>query len=457
MSRDSKYLNLTPPTFMDLSSHPCVKVFLIDDVEHFKELQISQREKNTLYQWYRLKKLYECLPNEEYDWYVRLRPDIRLEISKEALLEAISSLEKGHLYIPEGNDIFDASFLREGPVHPLNDQIAILPKEMLAAYCNTFDSIDRTDRPIVSEYILAKHLSKHQIVVRRFLLPYSLSLSLCKVLAIAGDSGSGKSTIVKAIESIFPFDSSVLLETDRYHKWERTDDHWNTMTHLHPETNHLEKLLDDTYKLKLGHDIFSVDYDHSTGKFTEPQKIESKEIVLLCGLHTLYQGRLRDHIDIKIYIDTQEELKTFWKLQRDILHRQYTREQVLTKIQKRQTDFESYILPQKNHANIIVRYSTSKENLFNLHKVLVESDLSFELEIKHSFFSHCFLLLHSFSESCERIPNEYFLCKIRQGISKEAICKVLQKESIVFDETKILDGYLGVLQALTLRLFFVSQ
>lgn len=454
-TNDSKYLNDSSTSLAAIYKDPCVKLFLLHDIE-LPNSNLSQRELNTAYQWYRLEKLYSFLPEKKYDWYIRLRPDVHINMSKENFSKVIEHLPPDQLSIPLGNDIFDASFLRQTDLHPINDQIAFIPKQYLEAYCSIYSSIDLSPKPLISEYILAEQISREKLPVHRFYLPYTLCLSSCRVLAIAGDSGSGKSTLIKAIESIFPFDSSVLLETDRYHKWERNNSNWSTITHLHPEANNLEKLLDDTYCLKLGKDIFSVDYDHSSGKFTEPQHIQSKDIVLLCGLHTLYQDSLRDHIDIKIYVDTQEELTTFWKLQRDVCQRKYSTEQVLDKIQKRKNDFTSYILPQKAHANVIFRYSTPKTNLTDIYKELKEEDLDFEIEVKHPLLPFCFLFLNNFSQSFTKLSNDSVIFTIRKDILKEELCHNLRNEKILCQESNVLPGYLGVIQAITLRLLFHS-
>lgn len=454
-TNDSKYLNNSLDFLSAVYKHSCVKLFLLHNIDP-PTTDLTQRELNTLYQWYRLEKLYHLLPDKQYDLYIRLRPDVHINMSKESFSALIEHLPRDALSIPLGNDIFDTAFLRQSPLKPINDQIAFLPKSYLENYCKTYSSIQQQQRPIISEYSLAEQVVSHTIPLHRFYLPYSLCLSSCRVLAIAGDSGSGKSTLVQAIEAIFPFDSSVLLETDRYHKWERHDSNWSTMTHLHPSANNLEKLLDDTYCLKLGKDIFSVDYDHSSGKFTEPQHIKSKDIVLLCGLHTLYQDSLREHIDIKIYLDTQEELKTFWKLQRDVCQRNYSTEQVLEKIKNRQSDFASYILPQKDHANVIFRYSTQKINLTDIYKELKEEDLDFEIEIKHSLLPFCFLFLNNFSQSFTKLSNESVIFTIRNNISKEYICHSLHTEKLICQDMNVCPGYLGVIQAITLRLLFHS-
>jgi uridine kinase len=179
-------------------------------------------------------------------------------------------------------------------------------------------------------------------------------LSRAKVIAIAGDSGSGKSTLCSLIRPLFLFDKVLEYETDRYHKWERGDAHWKTTSHLHPDANHLEKLEDDTFNLKIGNTVLAVDYDHTTGTFTNPQPVEPKENILLCGLHTLYTKQLRDLSDLKIYLDTSEQLKVQWKLERDTAVRNQSPEEVLARIASRREDFKNHVDPQKEHADIII-------------------------------------------------------------------------------------------------------
>ena len=88
-----------------------------------------------------------------------------------------------------------------------------------------------------------------------------------------------------------------------------------------PEANNLEKMSKDVYNLKIGSEIYSVDYDHDTGKFTQEEKIVSKNNVILCGLHTLYSKKTNDIIDLKIFIDTDRELIKKWKIKRGIYRR----------------------------------------------------------------------------------------------------------------------------------------
>jgi uridine kinase len=314
---EDTYFNPTDVSF--LLEDPRLTMLLL---EAPPEVPARERERNAYKQWYRLHRLLECVPRT-YDVYVRIRPDVCLADASQLPLIPSEALR-----IPLGHDHLG-----------LNDTLAIGTYDQMVAYCEAL-------RPGGSRVLSCP--------VERIPVDYRLVLSTAKVIAIAGDSGSGKTTLCRLIRPLFLFDKVLEYETDRYHKWERTDSHWQTTTHLHPDANRLEALEDDTFALKLGKTILAVDYDHSSGTFTAPTPVESKETILLCGLHTLYTDRLRDLADFKVYIDTSDALKTAWKLARDTTARHQTADEVLAKIASRKSDYETYIAPQKEHADLVV-------------------------------------------------------------------------------------------------------
>ena len=118
-------------------------------------------------------------------------------------------------------------------------------------------------------------------------------------IGIGGDSGVGKSTLVKNLKDILG-DKLLQIEGDGEHKWERGDQNWNKFTHLDPKANHIHKQAEAIYDLKHNQAIYRSEYDHSTGKFTKPQKIEPKEFIVIAGLHPFYLPKLRKNIDLKI-------------------------------------------------------------------------------------------------------------------------------------------------------------
>ena len=324
---DNNYLN--PDTLRFLLDEPRIKLLLVEQPG-------ETNRTNGLKQWYKLWRLWQAVP-KTYSKYVRIRPDVCI-LDPNAFRAAVERSEP--LCVPEGGD-------RDG----INDQIAIGTHEAMNGYVSVYSrALETTGK--TSEWILAQHLKS--VSVCRVHVPYKLVLSRAKVIAIAGDSGSGKSTLCGLIRPLFLFDKVLEYETDRYHKWERGDVHWKTTSHLHPNANHLEKLEDDTFNLKIGNTVLAVDYDHATGTFTSPQPVEPKENILLCGLHTLYTKQLRDLSDLKIYLDTSEQLKVQWKLERDTAVRNQSPEEVLAKIASRREDFRNHVDPQKEHADIII-------------------------------------------------------------------------------------------------------
>jgi uridine kinase len=213
------------------------------------------------------------------------------------------------------------------------------------------------------DIVLYNYLKINNIDYKLIDINYKLIISKCNVIGISGDSGSGKSTILKSLLNIFEDNNVLSLETDRYHKWERGDSNYTQYTHLNPYANNLEKMYDDVYDLKIGNEIYQVDYDHNTGKFTQKEKIHSKKNILLCGLHTLYDNKFHELLDIKIFMDTDKELIKKWKIQRDTKERGYSIEKVLQQINNRENDYNNYILIQKQNADIIINFYELNDKL----------------------------------------------------------------------------------------------
>ena len=237
-------------------------------------------------------------------------------------------------------------------------------------------------------------------------IEYKLILSRCNIIAIAGDSGSGKSTLLKALGPLFNNSDILSLETDRYHKWERGNENYKKYTHLNPYANHLEKLYEDVYDLKIGNDIYQVDYDHHTGKFTSKEEIKSRDNILICGLHTLYDNKMKELIDIKIYVDTDRKLLKEWKIQRDVTERGYSMEKVLAQINARENDYETHILVQKEKSDLIINFYEDFENIIQCNLIINNKNFINKLlkdlvELKYNIqFVEDFLIIKLKNEIC---------------------------------------------------------
>ena len=172
------------------------------------------------------------------------------------------------------------------------------------------------------------------------------------VIGIGGDSGSGKDTLANAIKGLFGEHSTTLLSSDNYHLWDRKRPIWQALTHLNPMANNLEQLTKDLHHLLDGHSILSKHYCHEKGKMSRPIKIKSNDIIISSGLHALYLPTLRQYCHLKIYLDTSEELRKWFKIQRDVHQRGHSIEKVLSSLEKRQIDSQKFIRPQIQHADL---------------------------------------------------------------------------------------------------------
>jgi len=406
----------------------------------------SKREYNTVQQWYRFKKLFSIVPST-YKTYIRCRPDILLECSIEHLC---SLAEQSHIsdtiYIPKGFDICDPAFLSSIITidQCINDQFAIGSYSAMNTYSNLYNyivSIHSVTPVLLSEHHLFTYLTLHHITSIRIDLPYRLILSDCFSISICGDSGSGKSTVSNLIQEILPFDNKLLFETDRYHKWERGSENYQIHTHLSPEANHLEKMADDAYKLILGQTVVAVDYDHTTGKFTAPETIAPKPYMVLCGLHTLYKENLRAIMDLKIYIDTDEDLKRFWKISRDVGARGKTLDQVLASMDARIPDYRAFILPQKSYADIIFCYKPVVPGVY--------TDITLEVSIRNELVQEYTLSDKLAPFLCNITHTETMTCyTFRPTITASELKNTVN--SYGYHLTTLKDGYDGIIQLIIL-------
>ncbi len=176
------------------------------------------------------------------------------------------------------------------------------------------------------------------------------------LLGIGGDSGTGKSTLVGGIYKIFGADKITNINLDDYHTFDRVQRKIYNLTALHPAANNMALMGKHAWQLKDGEKIIKPVYDHSTGTFANPEEVEPKPIVIIGGLFPFFTQELRDVYDLKVYLDPDEELKRAWKIQRDAGRRGYTIEQVMKEIEARQEDIRKHIEPQKEYADIIIRF-----------------------------------------------------------------------------------------------------
>jgi uridine kinase len=218
------------------------------------------------------------------------------------------------------------------------------------------------------------------------------------VIGIAGDSGAGKDTFANAIAGLFGAHSVAAISGDDYHLWDRHQPMWQVMTHINPAANDLESFATNLVSLTDGRSIKACHYDHDTGKMSRPFAVKSNDIIIASGLHALYLPILRECYDLSIYLDIDEDLRTYFKIQRDVNKRGYTIEKVLDALAKRKPDSVKFIRPQAAFADLIFSlrpiHSSSLLNANEINpprlKLVVKSRHGFnELSLKRVLIGVC--------------------------------------------------------------------
>ena len=275
------------------------------------------------------------------------------------------------------------------------------------------------------------------------------------VIGIAGDSGAGKTTLLSDLKSLLGKKVSE-LEGDADHKWARNDENWEHFTHLNPKANFLYRQYEDLVNLKFGKKIFRPNYDHSIGKFTNLQKIKAGDYIILSGLHTFYLPKMRKVIDFKIYLDTDEVLRKYWKITRDTRKRGYFKEAIIQQIDRRKTDSQKYIYPQKGFADMIVAYFIDGDyKMKNIGtppkiklKIIIDSSVHIEEII--SRLEKKMKVSWDYSEDLKTQilvldgwVNDDFL----ENISKKMIMNL---EELLGEKPAWMEGYRGVVQLMVL-------
>ena len=180
------------------------------------------------------------------------------------------------------------------------------------------------------------------------------------VFGIAGDSGSGKTTISRGIKRILGEDMVCSFSMDDYHSLDRKARKQRNITPLHPDANHLDLLADHLEMLKRGQAIDKPVYDHSIGEISGTVPFGPAPVVIVEGLHPFYTSRLRSLIDFKIFVDPSRSVKRLWKVRRDVGERGYQPEQVMAEILQREPDYKLYVDIQKIYAEIVVKIQDTR-------------------------------------------------------------------------------------------------
>jgi len=177
------------------------------------------------------------------------------------------------------------------------------------------------------------------------------------MIAIAGDSAAGKTTLTRGIAETLGADRATALCVDDYHRYDRAERKDIPFTVLHPDCNYIDVMEQHLKLLALGRPILKPVYDHSTGSLVRPVLVEPREFVIVEGLLPLHTKLARACFDITVYLDPPEEIRRKWKIRRDCAERGYTPGAVLAELDRREPDSAAFIRPQRQWADMAIRFA----------------------------------------------------------------------------------------------------
>ncbi|MFC0188072.1 uridine kinase [Fictibacillus aquaticus] len=178
------------------------------------------------------------------------------------------------------------------------------------------------------------------------------------VIGVAGGSGSGKTTVAKEIYRQFADQSILIIEQDSYYKdqSEKSMEERLNTNYDHPLAFDNDLLIEHINELQQYHAIEKPVYDYTA--HTRSDKIipvDAKDVIILEGILILEDERLRDLMDIKVFVDTDADVRIIRRLVRDMRDRGRTLDSVIDQyISVVRPMHNQFIEPTKRYADIII-------------------------------------------------------------------------------------------------------
>ncbi len=178
------------------------------------------------------------------------------------------------------------------------------------------------------------------------------------MIAIAGGSGSGKTTVAQEILNRVGPDRIAYLPHDAYYKdlsglppLQKTEVNYD-----HPHSLETDLLIKHVLQLRVGKQIDLPVYDFSTNSRTEKTiPINPQRVIVVEGILILAEPELRKIFDLKIFVDTDSDLRFIRRLQRDINERGRTPESVIKQYLKTVRPMHlEFVEPSKRYADVII-------------------------------------------------------------------------------------------------------
>ncbi|MFJ7826869.1 uridine kinase [Psychrobacillus sp. OK028] len=204
------------------------------------------------------------------------------------------------------------------------------------------------------------------------------------IIGIAGGSGSGKTSVTNAISEVFKDHSVVVIQQDFYYKDQshlKFEERLNT-NYDHPLAFDNDLLLEHIHNLLDNKSIEKPVYDYAQHtRSSETIKIEPKDVIILEGILVLEDERLRNMMNIKLFVDTDADLRIIRRILRDINDRGRTVDSVVDQyLHVVRPMHNQFIEPTKKYADVIIPEGGQNEVAIDLMvtkiKTILETDVN---------------------------------------------------------------------------------
>ena len=177
------------------------------------------------------------------------------------------------------------------------------------------------------------------------------------IIGIAGGTGSGKTTLTHRLQEIFGSDVSVVYHDNYYKRLdELTYEERCKVNYDHPDSFETDLMVEDLKRLAAGEIIHCPVYDYTIhNRSNEFVEVRPTKVVIVEGILIFEHKALRDLMDIKIFVDTDADVRILRRILRDVKERERSLESVIAQyLTTVKPMHEQFVQPSRQHADIVV-------------------------------------------------------------------------------------------------------
>lgn len=197
------------------------------------------------------------------------------------------------------------------------------------------------------------------------------------IIGIAGGTGSGKTTVVRKIAAALPPHYVAVVPLDSYYNDTSgmTEEERHSINFDHPDAFDWKLLIKQVNELREGRAIEQPTYSYLLcNRLKETVHVEPRPVIIIEGIMTLLNKKLRDLMDLRVYVDADSDERLIRNIQRDVIERGRTVEMVINRyLDVLKPMHEQFIEPTKKYADLIIPQGGENKKGINILCRYIES------------------------------------------------------------------------------------